>query len=69
MKKNRSDYEFLFETQEEGNFYINHLFDDHVWGGDVEMSILSKIYNCIFVIHASGRPDLTVFRLLTSSFH
>jgi hypothetical protein len=50
----------LYEQKEELNYYIDNLEKAHVWGGDLEMSILSKLYNCIFVIHATNRPDIRV---------
>ncbi|TNV85140.1 hypothetical protein FGO68_gene1959 [Halteria grandinella] len=33
---------------------------DRTWGGELEMSILSKQYQCAFVIHANGRPNIAV---------
>lgn len=33
---------------------------DHTWGGDLELGILSKLYNCEFIIHALNRPDISV---------
>ena len=34
--------------------------NDHVWGGELELSILSKLYKCGFIIHANNRPDISV---------
>lgn len=33
---------------------------DHTWGGDVELSVLSILYNCAFKIHANNRPIIEV---------
>jgi hypothetical protein len=33
---------------------------DRAWGGELEMSILSKLYQCGFLIHANGRPNISV---------
>jgi hypothetical protein len=41
---------------------------DHIWGGDLELSILSKTLQCSFVIHANNRPDITVSFLLQKEF-
>ncbi len=60
MRKNRQDYEFLYETPEELEDHIQTMEKDHVWGGEPEISILSKLYNCIFIIHSSNRPNITV---------
>ena len=42
------------------NDYIRVMEREHTWGGELELSILSKIYKCAFVIHANGRPDIYV---------
>ena len=32
---------------------------DRVWGGELELSILSKLFKCGFLIHANNRPDIS----------
>lgn len=65
MKKHQEEYQCLFETQQELDEYIDMIQREHAWGGELELSILSKLYNCSFVIHAYNRPDITV----NSFFH
>jgi hypothetical protein len=64
MWKNREEYQCLFETEDELTEYIQMMGKDHIWGGDLELSILSKILQCSFVIHANNRPDITVSFLM-----
>lgn len=40
--------------------YINWIEIEKAWGGELEMAILSKIYKCAFIIHANGRPNISV---------
>lgn len=40
--------------------YISRMDREHSWGDELELSILSKLYNCKFIIHANNRPDITV---------
>lgn len=60
LRQNRKDYECIFETEKEMDDYIRLVERDHVWGGELEMSILSKLNKCAFIIHANNRPDITV---------
>lgn len=63
LKQNRKDYQCIFETEEELQDYINVISREHTWGGELELSILSKLFRCAFVIHANGRPEITVISL------
>ena len=38
---------------------------DRAWGGELEMSILSKLYKCGFLIHANNRPNISVNVIIT----
>lgn len=60
LRANRKDYECIFETEKELDDYIRLIERNHVWGGELEMSILSKLYKCAFIIHANNRPDICV---------
>jgi hypothetical protein len=40
--------------------YIESIEKAGAWGGELEMAILSKIYKCAFIIHANGRPNISV---------
>ena len=64
LRQNRKDYQCIFETEEELQDYISVISRDHAWGGELELSILSKLYKCAFVIHANGRPEITVILFL-----
>lgn len=60
LRKNKKDYLCIYETEKELDDYIRVIERDHVWGGELEMSILSKLFSCAFIIHANNRPDITV---------
>lgn len=60
LRKNKEEYQPIFETEQELDEYINMMQRDRVWGGELEMSILSKLYKCAFMIHATGRPNISV---------
>lgn len=60
LRIHKDEYQCLFETQQELEDYIKMMAKDHVWGGELELSILSKLYKCIFIIHANNRPDIIV---------
>lgn len=53
----------IFENERELDDYIRMIEREHSWGGELELSILSKIYKCAFVIHANNRPDISVSKL------
>ena len=60
MRKQKSDYQCLFENERELDEYIESIEKERAWGGELEMTILSKIYQCGFLIHANGRPVISV---------
>jgi hypothetical protein len=60
MHSHKSEYQCIFETEKEMDEYIQSIERDSVWGGELEMAILSKIYSCAFIIHANGRPNISV---------
>ena len=60
LRKNKQEYQVIFETEEELEDYIRTLDKDRAWGGELELSILSKLYHCGFTIHAFNRPIITV---------
>ena len=60
LKKNKQDYQCIFETERELDDYIAAMELDRAWGGELELSILSKLHRCGFLIHAVGRPSISV---------
>lgn len=60
IKANRGEYQCIFENAEELEEYIRMMEGPRAWGGEMEMSIFSKLYKCAFIIHANGRPEITV---------
>jgi OTU domain-containing protein 3 len=60
LHRNKQEYQCIFETEQELDEYIKTMEKDHVWGGELELSILSKLYKCGFLIHANNRPDISV---------
>jgi uncharacterized protein YdcH (DUF465 family) len=60
IKKHKDGYQCIFETESELDDYITMIEKDRAWGGELEMSILSKLYQCGFIIHATGRPNISV---------
>lgn len=40
--------------------YIKMIERERAWGGELEMTILSKLYKCGFMIHANNRPNISV---------
>ncbi len=64
IKKNKEEYQPIFENEQELNEYIRMMEKDRAWGGELEMSILSKLYKCGFLIHANGRPNISVINIL-----
>jgi len=60
LKKNKQDYQCIFETERELDDYIAAMELDRAWGGELELSILSKLYRCGFLIHAVARPSISV---------
>ena len=66
MHSNRSEYQCIFETEKEMDEYIQSIEKERAWGGELEMAILSKIYKCAFIIHANGRPNISVRPIITS---
>jgi hypothetical protein len=61
IKRNKDQYQCIFEDANELEDYIRMIERDRAWGGELEMSIISKIHQCGFLIHASGRPNISVF--------
>ena len=60
MRAHKDEYQCLYENEQELEDNIRMIERSHWWGGELEMSILSKLYKCAFVIHATGRPEITV---------
>ena len=60
IRKNREEYMPIFETERELDDYIKMMEREHTWGGELELSILSKLLNCEFIVHANNRPDIHV---------
>eukprot|EP00347_Sterkiella_histriomuscorum_P018742 403344352 len=60
LRANQLEYIPIFENQSDLDDYIRMIEREHTWGGELELSILSKIYNCAFIIHANNRPDISV---------
>jgi len=52
--KNQKDYLHLFEKKSEFEDYVRRMKQDRMWGGEMEMVALSKIYKCKFIIHSTG---------------
>lgn len=44
MRKQRHEYQCIFETEKEMDEYIQSIEKEKAWGGELEMAILSKIY-------------------------
>lgn len=63
LRLNKEDYQPIFENREELEDYITMMSKDRAWGGELEMSILSKLYKCGFLIHANNRPNISVSSL------
>ncbi len=60
LSAHKEEYQCIFETEQELNEYIKNIQRERAWGGELELSILSRLYQCGFIIHASGRPDIIV---------
>ena len=63
LRLNKQEYQPIFENKEELEDYIKMIAKDRAWGGELEMSILSKLYKCGFLIHANNRPNISVSSL------
>ena len=60
MRRHKQDYQCIFENEKELDEYIEAVEKEKAWGGELEMTILSKVYKCGFIIHANGRPNISV---------
>ena len=60
LRKNKEEHKVIFETDKEFEDYVQNMASDHVWGGELELVALARLYNCRFHVYATGKPVIVV---------